>query len=306
MRRRRAGRSNAEHGDDHMNARRQHPPARSDRRKFVREDVRVDDAELSPEANRLLTEELQDALGTDQVELPADRARVAHALPSGDVRGVRAVIGENRMLVAVVFVALLVVGAIISLATGSWWAVVAACAVHAAGTLVVATIVLRATTAVEHAAPETAARLQEEGVGDPDQALSDLVKQFTPDGDARGVDHRPGEDQARAAGEQAGAGTPSTTPTEPAGFDGTPAILPAIAVAGSVIVGIAVAIVEGGIAWLGALLLVGASLGWLLIERGIARGAHRRRMPLLVTAALVVAAGVAGVIIVGAVAGYLG
>jgi hypothetical protein len=278
----------------------------SDNRKFVREEVRVDDDKLSPEANRLLTQELQEALGTDEVELPAERARSAHQLPDADVRSVRSVIGDNRMLVAVTFVALVVVAAIVSLSTDSWWAVVVACAVHAAGTLIVATVVLRASTAVEHTAPETGARLQEEGIGDPDAALTDLVKQFTPDEETRGVDDRPGEDQTRAAGQQIGAGTPSTTPTEPAGFEGTPAILPIIAVAGSVLVGIAVAIFEGGIAWLGALLLVGASLAWLLIERRIAHNDDRKPMPLLVTAILVVAAVVAGVIIVGAVGGFLG
>src|SRR3954469_16734241 len=131
MRRRRAGRSNAEHGDDHMNARRQHPAARSDRRKFVREDVRVDDPELSPEANRLLTQELQDALGTDSVELPADRAERAHRLPAEEHRTVGTWIGSNRLLVAVGFGSLVVIGVIVSLATGSWWALMAAVAVHA-------------------------------------------------------------------------------------------------------------------------------------------------------------------------------
>src|SRR3954447_3229209 len=102
----------------------------SERKKFVREEVRVDDDKLSPEANRLLTAELQEALGTDEVEIPAERAQSARELPDADVRSVRTVVANNQMLVTFTFVALLVVGVIVSLSTGSWWAVVAACAVH--------------------------------------------------------------------------------------------------------------------------------------------------------------------------------
>src|SRR3954447_20926734 len=125
----------------------------TDRSKFVRENVKVDAPHTTPEATRLLTAELEEALGTDQVELPREQAREAHRVPEADRRGLRSFLGTNRLLIAVAFIPLLVIGVIISLSTGSWWAVVAACAVHAAGTLIVASVTLRVTTAVERVAP---------------------------------------------------------------------------------------------------------------------------------------------------------
>ena len=209
---------------------------------------------------------------------------------------------------------------IISLSTDSWWAVVAACAVHAVGTFIVASVALRVTTAVERVTPTTAAQLQEEGVGDPDQALSDMLERFGP-GDDRGaadvvasghnrVTARPGEDRGRAEAQQRTAITPASEPSEPSGSGGLPMVLPVVAVAASLLVAIAVAVAvfEGGIAWIGAALLLAASIGWLLIERRTAAGEHTDtppRRPVLLTVALVLAAVIAGVIVVGAVGGYL-
>jgi hypothetical protein len=291
----------------------------TEQRKFVREDVRVDDPDLSPEANRLLTAEVQEALGTAHVEIPADEAPDIHRLPDGELRNLRSVLGTNRLLVAVAFVPLLVIGVMISLSTDSWWAVVAACAVHAIGTLVVASVVLRVTTAVERVEPETAARLQEEGVGDPDQALTDLVERLGPGQERDGaaevvasgrnrVDVRPDEYRGGAQAQQRTALTPSAEPSRPSGTWGMPMLLPIVAVASSLLVAVAVAVFGGGIAWIGALLLLGASVGWLVLERRMAAGERSTGSPqrsVLVTLALVMAAVVAGVIIVGALGGYL-
>jgi Flp pilus assembly protein TadB len=287
--------------------------------KFVREEVRVDDPQLSAEGNRVLTSELREALGTDEVEVPVERASEMHRLPDRERRTVGSLIGENRMLVAVAFVPLLVIAVIISLSTDSWWAVVAACAVHAVGTLIVASVVLRATTAVERVAPESAARLQDEGVGDPDQALSDMIERLgSAEGDrgaaevVEGGNNRitasPGEDRAQASAEQRTAVTPSASRTAPAGTGGPPMVLPIVAVASSALVAIAVAIWEGGIAWIGALVLLAVSLAWLLLMRRLASGERRddtRKLPALVTSVLVVAAVIAGVVLVGAIGGYL-
>ncbi|WP_028057906.1 hypothetical protein [Candidatus Solirubrobacter pratensis] len=103
---------------------------------------------------------------------------------------------------------------------------------------------------------------------------------------------------------------------QPAGSRGAPVILPLVAVFGSLIVGLAVAVAEGGIAWLGALLLAGAAAGWLLLERRMVRGATGpdrppgdasagRRSRFLPTAAILVITVAAGVIIVGALGGFL-
>jgi hypothetical protein len=163
------------------------------------------------------------------------------------------VLGTNRLLITLTLLPLLVIGVIISLATDNWWAVVAACAVHAVGTFIVATVALRASMAVEHVAPETAARLQDEGIGDPDQVLTDLVDRNTAAEAGSGpaevvtsghnrVTARPDQDPGRAASDQRTAGTPSAARTGPSGAPtGTPMVLPVVAVAGSLLVGIAAA-----------------------------------------------------------------
>lgn len=126
--------------------------------------------------------------------------------------------------------------------------------------------------------------------------------------DAVGADHvsvpeRRSESLARA-------------PLGPSRTLGAPPALPILAVAGSLALGIVAAEMFGGVAWIGALLLLGAAVAWSLLEVEIAhdeRGperafgddfaGHRRR--LIPTVVAVVAAVVAGVIVVGALAGYL-
>jgi hypothetical protein len=306
----------------------------NEREDEVEREVRAEDPDLSPEANRLLTEELREAVGTDRVQVPAERTDSVGRVPGTGHSTLVGTLATNRLLVIISFVILLVVGVIIALATGNWWAVVAACGVHAAGTLIVGTIVLRATTQVEHLDPATAARLEEEGVADPDRALSDLIEHYEAGGDARGaaevvseghnrVSAEPEDDPASAEVEQETAQTPAGSPVEPAGPRGAPALLPILAVAGSVVVGVVVALLLGGIAWVAAALLVASSLGWLLLQRTMAGAADDRhdggggpdrepgdtrkgqRRRLVPTMAVVVGAVVAGVILVGRLAGYL-
>jgi hypothetical protein len=305
-----------------------------DPRSRVQADVRADDPELSLEANRLLTDELREAIGTDTVELPRERAAQAGTVSGAGRPGLVTLVVSNRLLLLITFVALVIVGVIVSLATGSWWAVVAAAAVHALGTILVGSATIRLSTQVEHVDPTVAARLVDEGVADPDEALSDLVAQYAGDGNGRGaaevlstghneVTAAPHDDPARAAVEQQSALTPAGSPVGPGGRTGAPATLPLVAVAGSLVIGLAAAIALGGIAWLGAAMLVGAALAWLLLVRhmdgrgedrgGRATGPERaiddagtgRRTRLLPTVIVVVGAVAAGVILVGAIAGYL-
>jgi hypothetical protein len=125
-------------------------------------------------------------------------------------------------LVAISFAAFVVIGVILSLATGSWWAFAAALAVHAAGTLAVATAALRLTTETEHVSPELAARLEAEGVQDPDRAFTELAGGAAGPGDVvrNGRNERtarPDEDAARTEREHRTAWTPGSEPTEPTG-----------------------------------------------------------------------------------------
>ena len=139
--------------------------------------VQSDDPTLTPEANRLLTAELRRIVGRDEIEVPAgtphrDRERHAgHSLYSATLVG-------NRLVIILTFVTAVVVGAVVSLATRSWWALVGALAVHALGTLLVGVGALQLTTEVEHASPQVAARLEAEGVRDPDKLLTELAAEY--------------------------------------------------------------------------------------------------------------------------------
>jgi hypothetical protein len=110
-----------------------------DDRKMVEREVKVEDPQLSPEAERLLTAELREAVGKDRVRVPADRADSMGRVGGAERPSLWTALSANRLVIGITFFVLLIVGVIVALATGSWWAVVAACAVHAIGTLVVIT-----------------------------------------------------------------------------------------------------------------------------------------------------------------------
>jgi hypothetical protein len=281
--------------DDH------HSPGR----RFVEREVRADDPDLSPEANALLTHELQDAIGEERVTLPADRAEHAGQVRAAGHGTLASQFAVNRMLIGITLAMLIVVGVIVALATGTWWAVVAAVAVHAVGTFLVLSLTLQLSSEVEHVAPSTAAKLADEGVADPDRALSDLIEQYGPPQGGNEVSASPDEDPRRSAVEQRNAMTPAGSPVGPSGERVAPTVLPVIAVAGSVIVGLAAAIAIGGIAWVGALLLVIAAVAWALLVRQVDDASRHPRRRLLPIVAVVIPGAVAVVIIVGAIAGYL-
>jgi hypothetical protein len=182
-----------------------------------RREVRSQDPSLTPEANRVLTQELRAAVGRDEVEVPRTRAHVEQE-PHGGRPGIAVALSQNRLIVALTLLAALVVGAIVSLATGSWWFLLLALGLDVLGMLAVAAIVLAMTTQTEHMSPGAAARLADEGVEDPDAVLSDLVEEYAPDD--RGGDERvtsPQEDPAQAAAEQRSSVTPSQDPSRPVG-----------------------------------------------------------------------------------------
>src|SRR4051812_11347882 len=141
-------------------------------------EVISDDPSLTPEANRVLTEEARAAVGADRVRVPREtpHAERDRAATHGSLAEAFA---ANRILIAITFFALVVVGAIVSLATGSWWAVVVAAVVHAIGTFVVLTTLASAARQTEHVSPTATAKLAEEGVADPDARLSDLVEAYS-------------------------------------------------------------------------------------------------------------------------------
>jgi hypothetical protein len=87
---------------------------------------------------------------------------------------------------------------------------------------------------------------------------------------------------------------------------------PIIAVAASLALGVVAAAVFGGVAWIGALLVLGAAVGWALLEPALMRDgspfaadAIGRGRPLIPAALIVAAMIAAGVIVIGTLAGYL-
>lgn len=96
-------------------------------------------------------------------------------------------LAANATVLLFTFLALVVVGVIVSLATGSWWALVDAVGVHALGTLIAAASAIGLTTEVEHVDPGTAARLEDEGVVDSDRLMTELVEDFAGETRARGA-----------------------------------------------------------------------------------------------------------------------
>jgi hypothetical protein len=200
-----------------------------------------------------------------------------------------------------------VIGVILSLATGSWWALVAALAVHAAGTLIVATTALRLTTETEHVSSELAARLEEEGVQDPDRAFTELAAGTAMPGDVvrdgrNDGDAQPDGDAGLAARQQRTAWTPTSDPSEPTGHGNAVGAMPFAVVAGCLLVTLIVAIVGGGILWAVAGITWAAGAGWLLLRR---RGVPERAGTFAIgLVALVVAVALFGVLM-GVLSGRL-
>ena len=151
-----------------------------------RRKVVVDEPGLSDDTNRAVTEEVRAAVGSDTVRVREDRAR---SRPPRRQSGLVATLTANRLLVIISFLTLLVVGAILSLATGSWWFLVLAVAVHAVASIAIAGAMLQATSQVERPDPVTVERMEDEGVPDPEGRFNELVEDFR--GDERTVDERP-------------------------------------------------------------------------------------------------------------------
>jgi hypothetical protein len=265
------------------------PPAprsdRSDREQTERRFVQSDDPSLTPEANRLLTEELREVVGKDEVELPAgtgQRARERH----GEHSPLVAALVANRPIILVTLLMAVVVGGIVSLTTGWYVAVLLAVGLHALGTMLVAAGAVQLTTQVEHVAPETAARLEEEGVGDPDRLLGQLVEDFTGATQAGGVTEvissgnnertvHATDDPAKAMLEQRTAMTPQSAPGEAAGEGSAVALLPWWVVVGVMVVSVVAApfVAQG---WMLPLILVPLGLGWIAMQRWMARAESAR------------------------------
>jgi hypothetical protein len=239
--------------------------------------VRSDDPNLSAEANAALTEELQQAIGAKHVSMPADAPDPATAERSGDSVATATIVSMRPLFIVTLFAAL-TVGAVIALSTGSWWALVVAAGVHALGTMVVAAGAIQLTTQIEHASPQTTARLEEEGVADPDRVLSDLVEEYT--GEAASSPAA-GVISAGDTGSQAPAAQRrAMTPGVPASGDSSVvAALPWFVVTGVTLVSLIGAVVEGGKVWIAPAIAVPLGAAWIALDRYLSSGTEHHRSP---------------------------
>jgi hypothetical protein len=139
---------------------------------------------------------------------------------------------------------------------------------------------LQLTTQVEHVAPAVAARLEEEGVADPDRVLTDLVESHADDEERRGTAQivsgganeltaRPEDDPARATAEQRTAMTPTGRVSSPAGQGSPIGMMPIAVVVAVSLIALVVAIAEGGTLWIAAGVVWLAAIGWFLVVRSI-------------------------------------
>ena len=146
-----------------------------DKSKPIKRDKRSRDPRLSPEATRLLTEELREVLGDDTIKVPDGEALQSAQSAHGHYAAT--LFGMRRELVVLASV-LLIIAAILTLAGGSWWLVGAVMVLLAAGSLAVHLTHSSYLKSTEHVDSQTAAKLEDEGVVDPDRVLTKLVEDY--------------------------------------------------------------------------------------------------------------------------------
>jgi hypothetical protein len=240
-------------------------------------EVRSSDPRLSAETNARLTEELQDIVGAEQVQVPRSRPRIAE----GEYRTAQTWSGyltQNRVSVVRFALIALTFGAIVALVTNVWWLLPLAAGVHALGTMAVTAGTIHLTTVSEHPSPTLAAALAEEGIGSADEHFTQIVDEFRPaqsgaTGDVlsageAGRTVSASEQPALAGAEQSSAMTPTAEPSAPSPAGGTPDALIWTTLAGLAIVSFIIPPINGnGWMWLlpvVTLPLIGGA-GWLQI-----------------------------------------
>jgi hypothetical protein len=210
-------------------------PTRGASANLEEREVAIHDLDLAREINDRLTEEVRDVIGKNRVRVPRDRPRPSHG-ERPPRRGLLAYLSRYRLLLTMTFAAAVVVGAIISLVTGSWWFIALPLGLHAVGTIAVTVLLVRMTTITERPSPTTMAVLEEAGIRNPEEYFSHLVAEFTEPRRRRSADTKPrkgladvvtpgenertveaGADPAGAAAEQSSAVTPSSGPSRPVG-----------------------------------------------------------------------------------------
>lgn len=253
--------------------------ARRPRRESEEREVRAEDPEFTPETNALLTEELREVVGRDRVRVPAQRPHPSRGqVPQKG--SASAYVNEHRFVVIRTAAIVLTFGAIVALATGDWWILPLAAAVHALGTMTVMLTIIRMTTVTEHPSPEVAAAMAEEGVSSPDERFTQMVDEFSEEAKGKrgagevlspGYNERSADAQAQpatAAAEQSSAITPTAQPSRPGGAGGAPEVIIWVTAGALLVLSLVLPAVEGGgWLWLLTAVMVPLLVGWVMVER---------------------------------------
>jgi hypothetical protein len=163
---------------DNMNEYRELRPSSSAHGDLEGRIVEVIDPALSPESNHILTDQVREVVGTTTVRVPAPRAHPSHGERPPSSRAL-AMWNANKLIFLIIMLSFVVVGAIIGLTGLGWGFLALAVGVLGITTMVVVRLVGRMTSVAEHLDPCTVARLEDEGVREPDRFFSRIVAEFT-------------------------------------------------------------------------------------------------------------------------------
>ncbi|MCW3038367.1 MAG: hypothetical protein JWM31_272 [Solirubrobacterales bacterium] len=260
-------------------------PAATERRA-----VRSEDPSLSAEANDLLTQEAQAVIGATEVEVPAGTPHRSTDRHGGHSKTLSN-LGSMRQVLIVMACAGAVVCGIIGLQSNEYLAFLGTFVLLVVALVVVVSGAVQLTTELEHVDPSTAARLEQEGVPDPDRVLSDLVEDFAGAQEARGAPEvvsaghnqaggRAAEEPVRSSVEQRSAQTPTSAGSRPAGGGSAIAALPWYVTIGMMVASLLGAIIVGGRFWAVPAIVLVLGAGWIAAQRWMIRegegaGSHR-------------------------------
>jgi hypothetical protein len=131
----------------------------------------ADHKRTDPDLVRAFDAELADERGRP---VPEDEAR--RALEGTPASGPLVMLRSNRLLIIATLAGAIVVGAIIALATDSWWLLPVVVVVHLTATAAFVATTFRLVGETEKPDPVTVARLEDRGVSDPEARVNEAVE----------------------------------------------------------------------------------------------------------------------------------
>jgi heme O synthase-like polyprenyltransferase len=111
----------------------------------------------------------------DSLDGEIDDATAERALDGPQRSRFATVFSENQLLIGITLATAVVFGVVLSVFLDSWVFLVVAVLVHGLGTLATTALAVWMTASRDKPDPRTVARLEEQGVTDPEQALNDAV-----------------------------------------------------------------------------------------------------------------------------------